>query len=100
MPTPAAAKPSAPGWCQDTYELPKDEAAQIREAKFHQQATALHTTPGAALDCAWMGGMMMYYDVLGYRTITESPLSLAIKIATMVVCLMQHLWVKMDKGRL
>ncbi|CAK9022325.1 unnamed protein product [Durusdinium trenchii] len=31
----------------DTYELPKDEAAQIREAKFHQQATALHTTPGA-----------------------------------------------------
>ncbi|CAK9000760.1 unnamed protein product [Durusdinium trenchii] len=38
----------------DTYELPKDEAAQIREAKFHQQATALHTTPGAAGD-GYMG---------------------------------------------
>lgn len=34
----------------DAYELPKDEAAQIREAKFHQQATALHTTPGATGD--------------------------------------------------
>ena len=33
---------------EDTFELPKEEAAQIREAKFHQQATALHTTPGAA----------------------------------------------------
>ncbi|CAE6909388.1 unnamed protein product [Symbiodinium natans] len=31
----------------DIFELPKDEASRMRENKFHQQANALHTTPGA-----------------------------------------------------
>ncbi|CAJ1428578.1 unnamed protein product, partial [Effrenium voratum] len=31
----------------EVFELPKDEAALLRENKFYQQSLALHTTPGA-----------------------------------------------------